>query len=125
VLFRSAKYKDLCFTPGAAILTRVVSRPQKDLFTLDLGYKAISPDQEDRGIIAGLSTAKSVGQSEEHWVFRMSDPSIEGPSIGTVLYVIPAHICPTSALYPGVYVVRDHKLVNYWEINARNRKISI
>jgi len=116
------KYKDLCFTPGAAILTRVISRPREDLFTLDLGYKAIAPDHEDRGIIVDLSEAKPVGHSEEHWVFRMDGAC---PPVGTILYVIPTHICPTSALYPGVHVVRDRKLVNYWEINARNRKISI
>jgi D-serine deaminase-like pyridoxal phosphate-dependent protein len=116
------KYKDLCFTPGAAILTRVISRPREDLFTLDLGYKAISPDHEDRGIIVDLSEAKPVGHSEEHWVFRMEGSC---PDVGTILYVIPTHICPTSALYPGVSVVRGRKLVNYWEINARNRKIMI
>jgi D-serine deaminase-like pyridoxal phosphate-dependent protein len=116
----NTKYKDLAFTPGAAILTRVISRPREDLFTLDLGYKAISPDQGERGVIADLNT-EPVGQSEEHWVFRMHGC----PPIGTVLYVIPTHICPTTALYPGIYAVRDHKLVNYWEINARNRKITI
>ena len=118
-----SKFKDLAFTPGAAILTRVISRPQEDLFTIDLGYKAISPDHVERGVIADLQGAEPIGHSEEHWVFRMSRDSC--PPIGTILYVIPTHICPTSALYPGVHVVRDHKLVNYWKINARNRKIMI
>ena len=121
-----AKYDDLPFTPGAAILTRVISRTKDDLFTLDLGYKGVSPDHELRGIIADYSGADSAaepaGQSEEHWVFRKSSGC---PPVGTVLYVIPTHICPTSALYPGVHVVRNGKLVNYWEIDARNRKITI
>jgi D-serine deaminase-like pyridoxal phosphate-dependent protein len=119
-----AKFKDLCFTPGAAILTRVISRPKPELFTLDLGSKAISTDNEVRGVIAdfSLSEAKPVKQSEEHYVFQMEGSC---PPIGTVLYVIPTHICPATVLYPGVYVVRDRKLVNYWEIDARDRRITI
>jgi D-serine deaminase-like pyridoxal phosphate-dependent protein len=117
------KFKDLDFIPGAAILTRVISHPREDLFTIDLGSKAISQDNEERGVIADLTDAESVKQSEEHWVFRIN--GVKRPPIGTVLYVIPTHICPTNALYPGVHVVKNRKLVNYWEINARNRKISI
>jgi D-serine deaminase-like pyridoxal phosphate-dependent protein len=118
-----AKYPDLSFTPGAAILTRVISRPREDLFTLDLGYKAIAADPAgERGIITDLPDARSEGHSEEHWVFRVDS---NAPAIGTVLHVIPTHICPTTALYPGIFVVRDHKLVNYWEVDARNRKILI
>jgi D-serine deaminase-like pyridoxal phosphate-dependent protein len=121
--FGYSKYEDLDFTPGAAILTRVVSRPAGDLFTLDLGSKGISQDNEIRGRIADINNAEPVAQSEEHWVFRMKDGGC--PSIGTILYVVPAHICPTNALYPGAHVVRNRALVNYWEIDARNRKLSI
>ncbi|MDR1637309.1 MAG: D-TA family PLP-dependent enzyme [Treponema sp.] len=118
-----AKYRDLDFTPAAALLTRVISHPAKDLFTLDLGYKAISADQEgERGIIAGLPEAAPESHSEEHWVFRMRGG---GPAVGSILYVIPTHICSTTVLYPGVYVVRGGRLVNYWETSARDRKISV
>jgi D-serine deaminase-like pyridoxal phosphate-dependent protein len=119
-----AKYADLLFTPGAALLSRVISRPRKDLFTLDLGYKAISADQEgERGIIVGMPNAIPESHSEEHWVFRVSEG--EPPPIGAILYVIPTHICSTTVLYPGVYVVRGGKQVNYWETSARDRKISV
>jgi D-serine deaminase-like pyridoxal phosphate-dependent protein len=117
-----AKYEDLSFTPGAAILTRVVSRTKEDLFTLDLGSKGISQDYEVRGTVADFNGAEPVAQSEEHWVFRMKNNC---PPVGTILYVVPSHICPTNALYPGVHVVRNRKLVDYWEIHARNRKITI
>jgi D-serine deaminase-like pyridoxal phosphate-dependent protein len=119
-----AKYKDLDFTPGAALLTRVISRPGRDLFTLDLGYKAISADQGgERGIIAGLPEAAPESHSEEHWVFRMNGGKL--PAVGSILYVIPTHICSTTVLYPGVYVVREGCLVNYWETTARDRRISV
>jgi D-serine deaminase-like pyridoxal phosphate-dependent protein len=119
-----AKYRDLAFSPAAAILTRVISRPREDLFTLDLGYKAIASDQEgERGIITDLPLARPEAHSEEHWVFRLAEGPC--PPIGTVLHVIPTHICPSTALYPGIHVVRGGRLVNYWTVEARNRKISI
>lgn len=119
-----AKYTDLAFTPGAALLARVISRPAKDLFTLDLGYKAISADQEgERGIIVGMPEAKPEAHSEEHWVFRVDGGGC--PAVGSVLYVIPTHICSTTALYPGVYVARGGRLANYWETTARDRRISL
>jgi D-serine deaminase-like pyridoxal phosphate-dependent protein len=119
-----AKYRDLAFRPAAAILTRVISRPREDLFTLDLGCKAIAADQEgERGIITELPQARPAAHSEEHWVFRLTEAPC--PPIGTILHVIPTHICPTTALYPGIHVVREGRLVNYWTVEARNRRISI
>ena len=47
------------------------------------------------------------------------------PGIGSVLYVIPTHICPTSALYPEALVALDAQIVDIWEVTARNRKLSI
>jgi D-serine deaminase-like pyridoxal phosphate-dependent protein len=113
------KYPDLGFTPGAAILTRVISRPAPGLFTLDTGYKAIASDQAVRGVIADLPQAQAVAQSEEHWVWRIKGE--EPPPVGTVLYILPAHICPTTALYPGIHAVSKGRLSNYWDVSARNR----
>jgi D-serine deaminase-like pyridoxal phosphate-dependent protein len=119
----SSKYPDLPFTPGAAILSRVVSHPARDLFTIDTGSKAIATDPADRGVIADFPQAQSFLQSEEHWVWKLSGSAL--PPIGTVVFVLPTHICPTSALYPGVLVVKNGKQTDYWEVAARNRKITL
>jgi D-serine deaminase-like pyridoxal phosphate-dependent protein len=119
----ASKFSDLDFTPGAAILSRVISHPDKNLFTLDTGHKAIASEQIERGIIVDFPNAKSVSHSEEHWVWQLDEENL--PQIGTIVYIIPAHICPTSALYPDVLIVKDGKLVDYWEVAARNRKINI
>ncbi|HOV26031.1 MAG TPA: D-TA family PLP-dependent enzyme [Pseudobacteroides sp.] len=121
-------FPDLDFIPGAAVITRVISHPNEDLFTLDLGYKGIAADPEGpRGIIAGLEKAASpLFQSEEHWVFKMNKGyEDKRPAIGTILYVIPTHICPTSALYSEVLVSENGKIKGTWEVTARNRKLSI
>jgi len=119
-----SKFPDLTFPPGAALFTRVVSHQTENTFTLDLGCKGIASDPAgDRGIIAGLDEARPVFQSEEHWVFSLPAGQ-ELPPIGSVQYVIPTHVCPTSALYPELLVAQGGKIVDTWPVNARNRKIT-
>lgn len=120
-------FKDLPFKPAAALLTRVISHPSKGVFTLDLGYKGIAADpQGSRGELQGCPDAEAVLQNEEHWVFKMKKGHEDKvPPIGTVLYVIPTHICPTSALYPSILVSEKGKITGSWDVTARNRKINI
>ena len=47
------------------------------------------------------------------------------PEIGSVVYVIPTHICPTSALYPSIPIVEKGVVTENWEVKARNRKITV
>ncbi len=115
---------DIPCVPGAAVMTRVISHPAEGVFTTDLGYKGIAADPAgQRGYIVGLEDAVPIIHSEEHWAFRLEDAS-RIPPIGTCLYVIPTHICPTSALYPEILVVKDGKLADKWSVTARNRKIT-
>ena len=125
-----SNFPDLAFTPGAALFSRVISHhgPESgaagNTFTLDLGVKGIAADPAGvRGIIAGLEEAKPLFQSEEHWVFSLPD-GMEPPPIGSECYVIPTHVCPTSALYPEILVAQGGKITERWQVKARNRKIS-
>lgn len=123
----AATVQELELAPGAAVLTRVISHPNTGLFTLDLGSKGIAADPPGaRGVIIGLEHARPVAQSEEHWVFAMpAGREEERPPIGDVRYVIPTHICPTSALYPSILVAEEGYIVDEWEVTARNRKLTI
>lgn len=120
-------FRDLNFVPGAAILTRVVSRAADGLFTLDLGYKSVAADPAgERGVILGWEGAKTLFHCEEHWTFRAQAGKEEHvPRIGTLLYVIPTHICPTTALYPYALVAEHGKIVDRWEVTARNRQLAL
>ena len=116
-------FPDIAVTPAAAVLTRVVSHPAEGLFTLDTGVKAVSADANPRGVLVGMEHMCSpVLSSEEHWVFEMK-PEYRGqrPAVGSVLYVIPTHICPTTAMYDAVYVASSGKLVDIWKVAARER----
>jgi D-serine deaminase-like pyridoxal phosphate-dependent protein len=114
-------YPDLPFEPGAAILGRVVSLPADDLFTIDVGNKAVASDPAgQKGAIVGMEdAAEPVLQSEEHWAWRVKKG--DRPAIGTVVYVIPTHICPTSALYESVLVAKNGRCDRAWKVAARNR----
>jgi len=121
-----SKFADLPFVPGAAILARVISRPALRMFTLDLGHKGIGADPPDeRGVIVSLPGARPVFHSEEHWVFKLEESATEMPEVGDVLFVIPTHICSTTALYDEVLAVEDGQIAETWRITARGRKITI
>lgn len=124
----AALLPDLKMTPAAAVMCRVISRPNRGLFTLDLGYKAIAgdPPMASRGTIVGMEHCQPVLQNEEHWVFRMEEGwEDQAPEVGRVLYVIPHHICPCAALYPSVLIASGGEIVEEWDVTARNRKITI
>lgn len=123
----STSYREMDFIPAGIIMTRVISHPTPTTFTLDLGYKGIAADPAGiRGVIVGMEDiAAPLAQSEEHWVFQIA-PGHENeiPSVGSELFVMPSHICPSSALYPFVPVVEHGEITGQWEIAARNRKIT-
>lgn len=116
-----SKFTDLPLTPAAAVLARVVSHPADGLFTIDVGNKAIASDPAARrGAIVGLEDAEPIRHSEEHWVWRVPEGK-RRPEIGEVLYVIPTHVCPTSALYREAVVVVGGEVAGTWPIAARDR----
>ena len=118
------KFPDIAFPPGAAVLSRVVSHPTENTFTIDLGNKGIASDPSgERGIIAGMEEAKPLFQSEEHWVFSLPEGQ-KLPAIGSGCYVLPTHICPTSALYPQITVAEGGEITGEWQVSARNRRIN-
>lgn len=123
----SAAYPDLEFVPAAALLVRVISRPSADTFTLDLGTKAVASDPSpERAVLVGMEYAHTVLQNEEHWVVQVPPEHIKDiPAVGSVLFALPWHVCPTSALYPSVPVVEDGKVGEWWEVTARNRALTI
>jgi D-serine deaminase-like pyridoxal phosphate-dependent protein len=120
----ATKFPDLPFTPAAAILTRVVSRPRPGRVCLDVGYKAVAADpQGDRVRLVGIEEATLGPQSEEHLV--VETPSAGALPPGTPLLAIPTHICPTCALHAFAYVVEDGRVVDRWEVAARDRTLTV
>jgi D-serine deaminase-like pyridoxal phosphate-dependent protein len=121
----SRMYPDLKFTPAAAVLTRVISRPSETRVTFDLGSKAIAADPPagSRCHFPQIPEAKEVLQNEEHLVLETNEASSLQP--GDYQLVFPTHVCPTSAMYQSAIVIRDGRQQDRWDIVARDRKLTI
>jgi D-serine deaminase-like pyridoxal phosphate-dependent protein len=117
-------YPDMNFIPAAVLLSRIISKPGKDLICLDLGHKAVASEMPQPRIkIFGIEKYTIINHSEEHMV--ISTPEARNYKVGDHLYGIPWHICPTVDRYDSVYVVRDNIVTEQWKVEARRRIISI
>jgi D-serine deaminase-like pyridoxal phosphate-dependent protein len=120
----SSSFADLDFLHAAVLFSRVISKPEKNLVCLDLGTKAVASEMPHPRIkITGLADYEFVSHNEEHMVIRTSEAS--KINIGDVFYCIPYHICPTVDRYDKVSVVRNGKVTEQWNVEARKREITV
>jgi D-serine deaminase-like pyridoxal phosphate-dependent protein len=119
-----SRFQDMPFLPSAVLITRIASNPAEGLYCLDLGHKAIASENslENRVVFLNTSGLRPVGHSEEHLVVKNTGDAELG--IGDVIYGLPYHICPTTALYNEVAVVENQQIIDHWKVIARNRKIN-
>ena len=115
---------DLDFQNAAVLLARVISCPTANRICIDLGHKAVASEMaQPRVRWLGLEDALIVTHSEEHMVLETSKRD-EYP-VGTVVYGIPRHICPTVALHNEVWCVKNRLAVEKWPVVARVRSLTI
>lgn len=120
----ATKFPDLDFLHAAVLLTRVVSKPTSDRLCLDLGYKAVSPDNPSpRVSLLDLPDATAVVHSEEHLTIETDRAS--DFAVGDVLYGVPYHICPTVALYREAVVAENGRATRKWTVDARDRMLTV
>lgn len=118
----STKFRDLDFLHAAVLLCRVVSKPAKGKLCLDLGHKAVASEMPPPRVhFLGIPDYEHISHSEEHLVI-----SFEGADqypVGSCLYGIPIHICPTMALHDSVWAVSGQKATEKWRVTARTREV--
>lgn len=118
-----SKFPDLDFLHAALVLTRVVSKPGAGRLCLDLGYKAIAPDNPPPRVqLLDLPDAKTLVHNEEH--LAVESPQADRFCVGDVLYGVPIHICPTCALYSEAIVIDEGLAGRRWAVAARDRKLT-
>ena len=72
----------------------------------------------------GLEEAVSALHSEEH--LTVETDQADSFAVGDCCYAVPAHICPTVALYQEAFLIRDGAVTGEsWEVTARNRRLTI
>lgn len=118
-------FPELPFIPAVAILSRVVSNNRRHQVTLDVGHKSCAADQPagNRLRFPQFPNAKEIVQTEEHLV--LLDPSVDDLDLGDTVIAIPRHACPTTAVHKFAHVIADHRLVDRWEITARDRQLTL
>ena len=112
------------FQNAAVLISRVISHPKPDRICVDLGHKAVASEcDHPRVTFFGLETALAVMHSEEHLVLEVDEA--KAYPVGTVLYGLPRHVCPTMALHQHAWCVREGRAVETWPITARARCLTI
>jgi D-serine deaminase-like pyridoxal phosphate-dependent protein len=120
----SSSFSDMEFLHAAVLLTRIVSKPARDLICIDLGHKAVAAEMPQPRIkILGLENYTIAGHNEEHMVIRTS--KADKFKTGDPIYCIPWHICPTVDRHDTATVIRNHQATGQWIIEARKRMLSI
>jgi D-serine deaminase-like pyridoxal phosphate-dependent protein len=120
----SSSFPDMDFLHAAVLLSRIVSKPAKELVCLDLGHKAVASEMAPpRIMIPEIENYSFISHSEEHMVISTPDAGRLSP--GDPLYSIPWHICPTVDRYDTVYVVNGSEVTGEWKVEARKRRITI
>ena len=120
----SSSFTDMNFSHAAVLLTRIISKPGKDLICIDLGHKAVASEMPQPRIkILDIQKYSIINHNEEHMVIRTAEA--DKHKIGEVIYSIPWHICPTVDRYDTVNVVNDNNATEKWNVEARRRMITL
>jgi len=118
----ASQVPDLDFLHAAALLTRVIGKPGANRLCLDLGHKAVASEMpHPRAVFPALPDARAITHSEEHLVIETARAA--DFSVGTALYAIPWHVCPTVALHDRALIVCERRIVDTWPIVARARRL--
>jgi D-serine deaminase-like pyridoxal phosphate-dependent protein len=110
------------YRPAALVLATVVSRPRPDRITCDAGHKAVGAD-------AGVPTCVVLGHpdwaparpSEEHLPIDLPLGS-NAPALGTQLYLLPRHICPTINNFDVAVIVSAGRAIRLEGVTARGHE---
>lgn len=110
------------YQPAVLVLSTVVSHPTARSITCDAGHKSVSVD-------AGVPTCAVVGQpnlrplkpSEEHLPIESADGA-NLPELGSKLYLLPRHVCPTVNNFDEALMVIDGKISAAERVSARGHE---
>jgi D-serine deaminase-like pyridoxal phosphate-dependent protein len=119
-----ALYPEHSLEQAAYLVSRIISKPTEHSICLDMGHKAVAPENpiDNRVRFLFNSDFKLLSQSEEHGIVDVGDSSPY--AIGDVIIMQPYHVCPTINLTQNLQVIKNGKKVGEWAVLGRNRRIS-
>ncbi len=109
------------FAPAAFVLSTVISHPLARQVTCDAGHKSVSAD-------AGVPTCSVLGHpeltplkpSEEHLPVQSASDAV--PELGSKLYLLPRHVCPTVNNFDHALLVVDGEIRGIESVTARGHE---
>lgn len=113
------------YDPAVLVVSRVVSHPGGGVITCDAGHKTLSVDTGVPNCeVLGYPELKPMKPSEEHLPIAAPQGS-ELPPIGSVLYLVPRHVCPTVNNFDDALLVRDGHIESVERVTARGREFPL
>jgi D-serine deaminase-like pyridoxal phosphate-dependent protein len=112
---------DAGYRPAVFVLSRTISHPRPDRFCADAGHKAISADGGDPICeVIGHPEYRARHPSEEHLPFDVP-AGTPLPARGTLLSLLPTHVCPTVNNFDYAVMVEGGRVVGMERVTARGR----
>lgn len=110
------------YRPAAIVLSTVVSHPKLNRITCDAGHKSVSADAGvPTCVVLGRPDLEPLRPSEEHLPIAVPAGS-KLPPVGSVLYLLPRHVCPTVNNFDEALLVRNGHLVGVEPVAARGHE---
>lgn len=109
------------YKPAALVVASVVSHPIPGRFTCDAGHKSVSAD-------AGVPTCAVVGSGGEFTPLKPSEEHLpidaKGtvPEIGSYVYLVPRHVCPTVNNFDDALLIENNKVTGVEKVTARGHE---
>lgn len=105
------------------VAATVVSTSVPGQVVIDAGSKSLSSDRpawlDGFGLVPELDGAVVVSMSECHGNVNIGDRT--PPAVGTMVRVVPNHVCPVVNLFDEYVVAAQGVVVDRWPVSARGR----
>jgi D-serine deaminase-like pyridoxal phosphate-dependent protein len=118
----SARFDLSGFAPATTVLTRVISVPAARRVTCDAGSKSVdAASGEPCAAVVGWPGLRARTPSEEHLPLDVVDG--ETPAPGTLLELVPAHVCPTVNLADEAVLLERDVIIGVVPVAARGHDV--
>jgi D-serine deaminase-like pyridoxal phosphate-dependent protein len=109
---------------GLFVMATVVSTPAQDRFVIDAGAKTLARDRprflDGYGLLPALPDAVISAKYDYHGVVEVP-PGIPWPPVGSLVAIVPNHVCPVVNLVDELVVARRGIVIDRWPVDARGR----
>lgn len=111
---------------AVTVVTTIVSRAGPERGIMDAGSKTLTSDTggglEGFGHVIEYPNIQVAGFAEEHGFLDLSK-SNDRPQVGTVMNVIPNHVCVVVNMFDRIVLTRDFEIIGDTPIEARGKII--